>query len=260
MDGFTSSHYSQAISLILGDLGCHYPSRKEEKLGLEEIMDHCRDIGSARNDAKCKQLKMIYVMHCNGILHSFMWLSLHCILCDRGQQEDRFIPVQFRAITHCLLAYVFCFCYADRELKRPPSASVATKDLLAGAIPAGNVIFDLFFFISCSWHISHCQNKLWLIRLDFTIAAVELDGSNLPCRFDLIYHCLMQSYGVKCLLILCFFILQTYFKSSRPSLRFAWFQRNRPIHPSNTSINNSHPSTIHSTNRRSTQSMNSKKE
>ena len=97
-------------------------------------------------------------------MHSFMCMQSHCTFCDRDQQADRFIPVQFRTITHCLLAHIFYFCYADKvkekliaiprvwgsRVQRPPSASVATKELLAGAIPAGNVIFDLFFFIICS--------------------------------------------------------------------------------------------------------------
>ena len=29
-------------------------------------------------------------------------MQSQCTLCDRGQQEDRFIPVQFRKITHRL--------------------------------------------------------------------------------------------------------------------------------------------------------------
>ena len=31
--------------------------------------------------------------------------ACQCTLCDRGQQEDRFIPVQLRTITHCLRAF-----------------------------------------------------------------------------------------------------------------------------------------------------------
>ena len=33
-----------------------------------------------------------------------MCMQSQCALCDRGQQEDRFIPVQFRTITHRLRA------------------------------------------------------------------------------------------------------------------------------------------------------------
>ena len=40
-----------------------------------------------------------------GSLHSFMCMSWQCTFCDRGQQEDRFIPVQLRTITHRLRAF-----------------------------------------------------------------------------------------------------------------------------------------------------------
>ena len=37
--------------------------------------------------------------------HSFMYMQSHCTVCDRGQQEDRFIPVRLRTITHRLRAF-----------------------------------------------------------------------------------------------------------------------------------------------------------
>ena len=43
--------------------------------------------------------------HCNELLHLLLCMSLQRTLCDRGQQEDLSIPVQFRTITHCLRAF-----------------------------------------------------------------------------------------------------------------------------------------------------------
>ena len=63
-------------------------------------------------------------------------------------------------------------------------------------------------------------------------------------RFDLIHHCFMQSYGVSCLLVLCFFILADLLQVIPTILAFClrWVQRNRPIQASNTPMNNSHHS------------------
>ena len=54
------------------------------------------------------QYQMCWIsVHWNEFLHSFMCKQSHCTSCDRGQQADRFIPVQFRTITPRLRAFYF---------------------------------------------------------------------------------------------------------------------------------------------------------
>ena len=53
--------------------------------------------------------------------------------------------------------------------------------------------------------------------------------------FKLIYHCFMQSYGLLCVLHLCFPNFPEQLESCRPSLRLVLFQRNYPLHPTNQS-------------------------
>ena len=87
---------------------------------------------------------------------------------------------------------------------------------------------------------------------------VGMDGSKFHHCFGLINHSFMQSYGVKCLqmLALCFVILTELLHVTSIILSFC-LGTIQSSNPTNTSINNIQHSTIHSTNRRSTQSIKS---
>ena len=115
----------------------------------------------------------------------------------------------------------------------------------------------LFFFIICSWHISHCQNKQeWKkIMADFA-------GFYGPCN---------RNYGR---FYLSFFFAKlrcevfagSVFCHSRRLTLVIWtilsfcLGSTQSPNPFNTTIINSHHSTIHQTNRRSTQSLKSVQE
>ena len=121
--------------------------------------------------------------------------------------------------------------------------------------------YILYFFM----HNTHTNiiNR-WMApktaQIDFILFVMRLTQQSLPKeriknygRFGWI----LWSLQLKGMPLMCFFILQAYFKSFRPSLRFAWFRRLRPIYPSSTPINNNLHSPIHPTKRRSTQSIKS---